>query len=54
MTNKTLATWTTITGILTWVFICASTSGLDSSWIGLAFIAFTVFALISAHRLNKN
>jgi len=50
MTNKTIAMWITITGILTLV---STTLSWDDSLVGAFVIAFIIFAFIGAFRLNK-
>lgn len=50
MTNKTIHLWIVITTIITWsgVFV-----DLSDEFVGVSFIAMTVFAIIGAVRLNK-
>ena len=50
MTNKTLALWITITGVASLILAFSS---IDETLLGIGVIAFYVFALIGASRLNK-
>ena len=50
MKSKTIALWITITGVLTVAFAAFEAS---DTIVGLAAIAFMVFAFMGAYRLNK-
>ena len=50
MKSKTIALWITITGVLTVAFAAFEAS---DTIVGVAAIAFMVFAFMGAYRLNK-